>query len=144
LVRVLAWLDIVSRPRETRGGDAPLLLASTTQADRVPAGVPRSRGSTSLSATLLKLHRTDAFSAVLAANRKAANDLLHPAVGEVEGCVQRAPDAGIPRVLVLATPRLRKRGGCEGARRAAHELDGGVAAEAPDVREPDERLDATG
>jgi hypothetical protein len=48
------------------------------------------------------------------------------------------------RVLALARPRLRKRGGCEGARRAAHELDGGVAAEASDVREPDERLDATG
>jgi hypothetical protein len=48
------------------------------------------------------------------------------------------------RVLALARPRLRERGGCEGARRAAHELDGGVAAEASDVREPDERLDATG
>src|SRR3954449_12453830 len=32
---------------------------------------PHSRGSTSLSATLLKLHRTAAFSAVLAANRNA-------------------------------------------------------------------------
>jgi hypothetical protein len=39
-------------------------------------------GSTSLSATLLKLHRTAAFSAVLAANRNAASDLLHPAVGD--------------------------------------------------------------
>jgi hypothetical protein len=44
--------------------------------------VPEARGSTSLSATLLKLHRTAAFSAVLAANRNAASDLLHPAVGE--------------------------------------------------------------
>ena len=52
MVRVLAWLDIVSRPRETRGGDAPLLLASTTQADRAPAGVPRSREGSS--ARLLK------------------------------------------------------------------------------------------
>jgi hypothetical protein len=41
-------------------------------------------GSTSLSATLLKLHRTAAFSAVLAANRNAASDLLHPAVGEMQ------------------------------------------------------------
>ena len=45
---------------------------------------PHSRGSTSLSATLLKLHRTAAFSAVLAANRNAASDLLHPAVGDVQ------------------------------------------------------------
>jgi hypothetical protein len=46
--------------------------------------VPDPRGSTSLSATLLKLHRTAPFSAVLAANRNAASDLLHPAVGDVQ------------------------------------------------------------
>ena len=44
--------------------------------------LPPPRGSTSLSATLLKLHRTAAFSAVLAANQNAASDLLHPTVGE--------------------------------------------------------------
>src|SRR5262245_53432759 len=54
----------------------------------------------------------------------------------------RGPDS--LRVLVLATPRSRERGGCEGARRAAHELGGGVAAEARDVGEPDEGLDAAG
>jgi hypothetical protein len=31
---------------------------------------------------MLKLHRTAAFSAVLAANRNAASDLQHPAIGE--------------------------------------------------------------
>jgi hypothetical protein len=54
--------------------------------------VPEARGSTSLSATLLKLHRTAAFSAVLAANRNAASDLLHPAVGEERILSDAEPD----------------------------------------------------
>jgi hypothetical protein len=64
----------------------PVSLATGDRPERARRGgqreAPHSRGSTSLSATLLKLHRTAAFSAVLAANRNAASDLLHPAVGE--------------------------------------------------------------
>jgi hypothetical protein len=62
---------------------------------RLPAERMRlPRGSTSLSATLLKLHRTAAFSAVLAATRNAASDLLHPAVGEEQVIVSLAERIG--------------------------------------------------
>ncbi len=45
---------------------------------------------------------------------------------------------------VLAALRWGESGGCDGERRAAHELDCTLAAEPPDVGEPDERLDTAG
>ena len=63
--------------------------------------MPQTRGSTSLSATLLKLHRTAAFSAVFAANRYAASDLLHPAVGDLQVAYVVGREACIDLVAVL-------------------------------------------
>jgi hypothetical protein len=65
------------------GRPAPSVLVLSEHVGAAGREAPHSRGSTSLSATLLKLHRTAAFSAVLAANRNAASDLLHRAVGEI-------------------------------------------------------------
>ena len=64
-----------------RSRNAALCAGGSHPLEEAPPRVLHPRGSTSLSATLGKLHATAAFSALLAANR-TPSDLLHPAVGE--------------------------------------------------------------